>query len=117
MHLPNILGLIAAASFISTAAAGCYQTGAKWSEAGGKDAAIGSLPVVCKALRGTYKKGEEFSYCVQPEKGRRFDFRIKYIGDDGYRNISQRECEDGLVKEIKNCARGGNKSYGNWRYM
>lgn len=116
MHLPTILGHIAVASLISTAAARCYQTGATWSEAGGKQAARDSLSGVCEKLQGTYKQNEERSVCVD-RTNRRYDFRVKYIGGDGYRDISKRECEDGLVKEIDNCDRGGNTSYGNWRYM
>ncbi|CAH0003612.1 unnamed protein product [Clonostachys byssicola] len=68
-------------------------------------------------FKGTYKKNEVRTYCRAVGR-----ISVKYtIGLQGHnagstRNMDFNECVNGLDKEIKNCAKGGDTTYGNWRY-
>ena len=99
MQFSQILSAIAAASLINTATAACFKTGATWADAGGKDKAKGALVPACNFFRGTWKKDEVYKQCSEPSPGKRFDFEIKYVGGGGYRELSQRECEVGVLSD------------------
>jgi hypothetical protein len=117
MHLSSILGFLATASLLGSAAATCFPAnGATWAQAGGKVAATNSLSNVCEKLKGPYKKNQERSTCVSKREGTRFDFIIKNISGDRNRRLTVEECKTGLFKEVDNCATGGHTKRDDWEF-
>ncbi|KAI2633255.1 hypothetical protein GGS26DRAFT_590853 [Hypomontagnella submonticulosa] len=105
---------VALLTAVSGASAKCWSGGESGHFGSGLTGA-NSLSLVCSYLSGTYRANEQRHTCVKDNKGIRWDFTLKKLGD-GARDIETKECESGFGKEAFGCEFGGHSSYANWEY-
>ncbi|KAH7349815.1 hypothetical protein B0T11DRAFT_332855 [Plectosphaerella cucumerina] len=83
----------------------CFKTGQKYGDYKGE--AQSYSRAACKnVFSGYHRKGQKFTQCYNLPNGNSVNFSVGLLGED--------ECYDGLSKEVKNCARGGQTTYDNW---
>lgn len=95
----------------------CFESGAKWSSV--RKNAIAEAEKHCKGkLKGKYKKRETRVVCQNLPGAKHVVFTIGLTGANAptSRTLGTAECVDGLTSEIQQCARGGDTTYGRWRY-
>lgn len=95
----------------------CFKTGQKYGDYKGE--AQSYSRAACKnVFSGYYRKGQKFTQCYNLPNGNSVNFSVGLLGHNAgnSRFLGEDECYDGLSKEVKNCARGGQTTYGNWMY-
>lgn len=95
----------------------CFKTGANFGNE--RAAAIEAAKKACNGpLKGTYKKRETAVKCYGIGGNKHVVFTVGLQGANAgsTRTLGAAECLDGLSSEIYNCGKGGDTTYGNWRY-
>jgi len=95
----------------------CFKTGAEYGNQKGE--AWEAVREVCKnEFQGTYYKGWKFTRCrnIAGKKSVKFTVGLTGPNAGAKRFLGEEECYSGLHKEVKNCGRGGETTYGNWYY-
>ncbi|KAL2206784.1 hypothetical protein CC79DRAFT_1349646 [Sarocladium strictum] len=95
----------------------CFHTGESFGSS--REAALDAAEYACTSdLIGTYSKRETRVRCYGIGNGKSVKLTVGLTGKNApaTRRIQFNECVDGLHKEIQNCGRGGDTTYGNWRY-
>ncbi|KAM7201243.1 hypothetical protein V8F20_004989 [Naviculisporaceae sp. PSN 640] len=122
----NYLGLTSAAAVVNPDEAltvanlekrKCFESGAQWSSA--RDEAVAAAKKHCNAgLKGKYLKRETRVKCSNLPGNKHVKFTVGLTGSNApdSRNLGYAECLDGLSSEIYNCKRGGDTTYGRWRF-
>jgi hypothetical protein len=124
----NSLGLASAASIGSpndgvlgaVEKRGCFSTGANFGD--DRDRALSAARTACQGpLKGNYSKREARVRCYtisSAGSGKHVKLTVGLTGPNApsSRVIGFDECYDGLSKEINNCGKGGDTTYGNWNY-
>ncbi|KAK4247382.1 hypothetical protein C7999DRAFT_41258 [Corynascus novoguineensis] len=95
----------------------CFKSGANFANqrAKARDAAAKA----CKGpLKGKYHKRETRVRCYNIGGGKHVKLTVGLTGPNapGERTLGYSECYDGLLSEIMNCGKGGDTTYGRWRY-
>ncbi|KAL2138561.1 hypothetical protein VTI28DRAFT_6598 [Corynascus sepedonium] len=95
----------------------CFKSGANFSNqrAKARDAAAKA----CKGpLKGKYHKRETRVRCYNIGGGKHVKLTVGLTGKNApsERTIGYSECYDGLLSEIMNCGKGGDTTYGRWRF-
>ncbi|KAK4243253.1 hypothetical protein C7999DRAFT_18378 [Corynascus novoguineensis] len=95
----------------------CFKSGANFANqrANARDAAAKA----CKGpLKGKYYKRETRVRCYGIGGGKHVKLTVGLTGSNapGERTLGYSECYDGLLSEIMNCGKGGDTTYGRWRF-
>ncbi|VUC21232.1 unnamed protein product [Clonostachys rosea] len=95
----------------------CFATGEKYGIEKGE--AFAAARQACNGpLKGTYSKRETRVRCYNIGRNKQVKLTVGLTGKNAgsTRTIGSDECYNGLSKEISNCEKGGDTTYGNWRY-
>ncbi len=95
----------------------CFKTGEKYGDHKGH--AQAKVRELCKySFKGYYKKGEKVTRCYGISSKKSVKYTVGLLGPNAgaTRYLGEDECYDGLHKEVVNCNRGGETTYGNWYY-
>ncbi|KAH7034499.1 uncharacterized protein B0I36DRAFT_316429 [Microdochium trichocladiopsis] len=119
----NYLGLASAAAITpddtlpAIEKRACFDSGASWGSQRGT--ALTRAQTACNGpLKGTYQKRETRPECYSIGGGKIVRFTVGLTGPNApeERNLGYAECLDGLTSEIISCGKGGDTTYGRWRY-
>ncbi|RYO77859.1 hypothetical protein DL766_004894 [Monosporascus sp. MC13-8B] len=120
----NYLGLASAASIANPDDSlhamekrACFKTGANFGN--DQNAALNAARTACNGpLNGKYNKRETRVRCYNLSQSKHVMLTVGLTGRNAgsTRTIGSDECYNGLTKEIINCGKGGDTTYGNWRY-
>ena len=120
----NYLGLASAASITNPDKSlhaiekrKCFESGANFGSA--QVAALEAADKACSGpLTGKYHKRETRVECYKISSNKHVKLTVGLSGDDAgsTRKLGGAECYNGLAKEILKCDKGGDTTYGNWRY-
>lgn len=120
----NYLGLASAASIANPDDSlhaiekrACFKTGASFGN--DQSAALSAAWTACNNdFSGRYNKRETRVKCYNLSSNKQVKLTVGLTGPNAgsTRAIDERECYDGLSSEIFNCGKGGDTTYGNWRY-
>jgi hypothetical protein len=121
----NSLGLASAASVGSpddgvlsaVEKRACFKSGANFSS--DQNDALKAARTACTGpLKGKYSKRETRVRCYNIAGNKHVKLTVGLTGPNApsTRTIGYSECYNGLVKEIINCGKGGDTTYGRWRY-
>lgn len=120
----NYLGLASAAAIANPDGSlhaiekrACFKTGASYGN--DQDVALNAVETACKGpLQGKYDKRETRVKCYNLSGNKSVKLTVGLTGSNAgsTRTIGSDECIGGLSKEVVNCQRGGDTTYGNWRY-
>ncbi|KAK3187360.1 hypothetical protein K4F52_003992 [Lecanicillium sp. MT-2017a] len=95
----------------------CFQSGANFGS--DQNAALKAARSACNGpLKGKYNKRETRVRCYNLSNRKHVKLTVGLTGHNAgsTRTIGSDECYNGLIKEIVNCKKGGDTTYGNWRY-
>jgi hypothetical protein len=95
----------------------CFKTGENYGDQQGEAQQLARTG--CNNhFAGTYNKGQSSSYCYNIPNGKSVVFTVSLSGPNAgaTRFLGADECYDGLHKEVVNCGKGGESTYGNWYY-
>ncbi|KAH8723849.1 hypothetical protein GQ44DRAFT_750667 [Phaeosphaeriaceae sp. PMI808] len=95
----------------------CFSSGANFGS--DQNAALDAAQSACNGpLKGKYDKRETRVRCYNLSSNKHVKLTVGLTGPDAgsTRTIGSNECVNGLTKEIVNCSKGGDTTYGNWRY-
>lgn len=95
----------------------CFKTGANYGN--DQNAALNAVETACKGpLKGKYNKRETRVKCYNLSGDKSVKLTVGLTGSNAgsTRTIDRDECMNGLTKEVVNCGKGGDTTYGNWRY-
>ncbi|MBV5323575.1 hypothetical protein JZU51_02295 [bacterium] len=96
----------------------CFESGVKYGDEKGEAQQLAK--VACRFIfQGTYKKRQYASKCynlASRKKSVKFAVALSGPNAGATRYLGLDECYDGLHKEVVNCGRGGETTYGNWYY-
>ncbi|KAK4188077.1 hypothetical protein QBC35DRAFT_550617 [Podospora australis] len=96
---------------------GCFSTGATWGS--DQNTALNKAREICDGFfEGTWQKRESHMRCFQLSANKHVKFTVGLMGPNAgaTRYLGSDECYGGLISEIVKCSRGGETTYGNWRY-
>ncbi|KAH8696989.1 hypothetical protein GQ44DRAFT_665948 [Phaeosphaeriaceae sp. PMI808] len=120
----NYLGLASAASIANRDDSlhtmekrKCFSTGENFG--GDRQAALNAAKQACEGpLKGKYQKRETAVKCYNIADKKHVIFTIGLSGPNAgsTRTLGSDECYNGLASEINSCGKGGDTTYGNWRY-
>ncbi|CAI6091337.1 unnamed protein product [Clonostachys chloroleuca] len=122
----NYLGLASAASIANPADSlytlnkrNCFESGVSFGSDRGT--AVAKARTACNGpLKGTYRKGHSHdrSECYNLSGSKQVKFTVGLTGPNAgdSASLSFEDCLDGLSSEIYNCGKGGDTTYGHWRY-
>jgi hypothetical protein len=95
----------------------CFESGANFSS--DQNAALNAARSACNgSLKGKYNKRETRVKCYQLSTNKHVKLTVGLTGPNAgsTRTIDSDECYNGLTSEIIKCSKGGDTTYGNWRY-
>ncbi|KAK7178059.1 hypothetical protein PSPO01_15890 [Paraphaeosphaeria sporulosa] len=120
----NYLGLASAASIANPDDSvhamekrACFSSGANFGN--DQNAALNAARTACNGyLKGKYNKRETRVKCYNLSSNKHVKLTVGLTGPNAgsTRKIGSDECYNGLTKEIIKCSKGGDTTYGNWRY-
>lgn len=120
----NSLGLASAASIASPddnlhvlEKRACFKTGANYGSQ--RTNALDAVKKACEGpLKGTYVRRETRVRCYNIGGNKHVMVTIGLTGSNApeSRALGVDECRGGLNSEIINCGKGGDTTYGRWRY-
>jgi hypothetical protein len=96
----------------------CFKSGANFSS--DQNDALKAARTACGGplTKGKYQKRETRVKCYNIAKNKHVKLTVGLTGSNApsERKIGFDECLNGLTKEIINCGKGGDTTYGRWRY-
>ncbi|CEJ94127.1 hypothetical protein VHEMI09678 [[Torrubiella] hemipterigena] len=121
--IPAILGYTAALTLPETAGTHqlqkrkCFATGQDYGDQ--YNEALHLADQVCsQVFAGEWIRGNKRSICYNTSGGHSVVFTLGLLGPNAgpTRTIGATECSNGMQKEVINCGKGGETTYGNWYY-
>jgi hypothetical protein len=120
----NYLGLASAASIASpdgqvnaVEKRACFESGASFGSQ--RSTALARARTACTGpLKGKYSKRETRVRCYNLGSNKHVKLTVGLTGPNApsERTLSYADCLDGLTSEIISCSKGGDTTYGRWRY-
>ena len=95
----------------------CFKTGEKYGDQ--RDQAFARVRDACNGyFKGTYTRGKDYTKCYNLSGNKSIKVTVGLRGPNAgkTRYLGPAECYDGLKKQIAHCDKGGEKTYGNWKY-
>lgn len=95
----------------------CFNSGVTFG--GDRKNALSAADRACSGpLKGRYYKRQTLVECSNIARNKRVMLTVGLSGPNapGSKTITKAECYDGLIGEIMRCPKGGDTTYGTWRY-
>jgi len=110
MHFHTLSKLALVGSLLSTVNAGCFTSGASWSQVGGKPNAADVLVICVDRFSGYWFPYESRGYCSLTASANHVDYTISNL-ENRVANMDPNGCQTFLMDEINGCNQGGDSVY------
>lgn len=94
----------------------CFGFSVGWGDSDDKKVARNKARSACKELAGNWAPGQSKSKCYKFGSGYKINFNVRRV-DNRPGKLSRKDCEWSFIREINNCAYGGQSKKDGFNFM